>query len=290
MLAKRLIVLLLILTLVSTGCLPTASNVPPPPGQGTLTVAFLDIGQGDSILIRAPNGQTMLIDGGRSIGLADDVIIPQLKAWGANQVDVLIPTHPDADHISGLVGVLENYPVKLAALTGQVHSTNIYERLLTDIRDQNIQALQVRTGTQIPFDPSVKLEVFGPDNSAVQSSDTNNASIVIKLTYGQVSFLFTGDAEFPEEDEIVSHGFDVRSTVLKVGHHGSRTSTDAQWLQEVAPQLAVISVGAGNSYGHPHPEVIDALNQAGVQTLRTDEHGTVTCTTDGVSMHVTTQR
>ena len=110
-------------------------------------------------MIQAPNGQTMLIDGGRSTSLANTVIIPKLKEWGAQQVDVLIPTHPDLDHIAGLVGVLENFPVKLAALTGQVHSTQIYERLLTDIRDENIKTLKVRTGTAIPFDPSLKIEV-----------------------------------------------------------------------------------------------------------------------------------
>ena len=266
-------------------------NTPlPPTTHNPLTVVFLDVGQGDSTLIRAPNGQTMLIDGGRDVDFGTQIIIPQLKAWGASQLDVLIPTHPDADHISGLVGVLENYPVKLAALTGQVHATKIYERLLTNIRDKGIDALQVRTGTPIPFDPSVKLEVLNPDEDAVQSDDTNNASIVIKLTYGQTSFLLTGDAESPANQAMLQHGFDVRATVLKLGHHGSRTSTNEAWLRAVQPQLGIISVGAGNSYGHPHPEVLAALNQLGIQFLRTDEHGTITITSDGAQLHVTTQK
>ena len=115
-----------------------------------------------------------------------------------SQVDVLVVTHPDADHISGLVGVLENFPVALVALTGDQHATQIYERLLTDIRDKNIDALKVRTGTPIPFDPAVKLEVLGPDDAGVNQDNTNDGSIVIKLTYGQTSFLLTGDAEFAE--------------------------------------------------------------------------------------------
>jgi beta-lactamase superfamily II metal-dependent hydrolase len=289
----------LLLPLVLIGLLLTACNFPdggtitppaPPAGRAEMSVVFLDVGQGDSILIHAPNGQVMLIDGGRSVSLADSVIIPQLKAWGATQVDVLSPSHPDADHISGLVGVVENFPVKLAALTGQVHATQIYERLLTDIRDKGVKALQVRTGTAIPFDPALKLEVLNPDDAAVQSDDTNNASIVIKLTYGQTSFLFTGDAELPANQAMLQRGADVRATVLKLGHHGSRTSTDESWLQAVQPQLGIISAGAGNSYGHPHPEVITALNKLGIQYILTDEHGTITVTSDGTQLHVTTQK
>ena len=286
---RSTLLLLVIVALLICACVPTAA-APPFNSQGTLTVAFLDVGQGDSTLIRSPNGTIMLIDGGRSVGLAQDVIIPQLQAWGADHVDVLIPTHPDADHISGLVGVLESYPVKLVVLTGQVHSTKIYERLLTDIRDQNIDALPVHTGTQIPFDPSVKLDVLGPDDRAVQADDTNNASIVIKLTYGQVSFLLTGDAEKPEEKDMLGHGADVRSTVLKLGHHGSRTSTDVEWLQEVSPQIGIISVGLNNSYGHPHPEVITALKQLSIPYYRTDEHGTIMITSDGAKYQITSQR
>jgi len=289
---KRSFLLLLIAGLILAGCnidpvTPAPTLVP---GQGPLKIAFLDVGQGDSILIQAPNGQTMLIDGGRSTSLANEVIIPQLKEWGAKQVDVLIPTHPDADHIGGLVGVLENFPVKLAALTGQVHSTQIYERLLTNIRDKNVEALKVRTGTQIPFDPSLKIEVLAPDEEAVQSDDTNDASIVIKLTYGSTSFLLTGDAEFPENKAILDHGFDVRSNVLKLGHHGSRTSTNEDWLKRVQPQLGIISAGKDNSFGHPHPEVIVALEKSKIPYIRTDEHGTITVTSDGTTIRVTSAR
>jgi competence protein ComEC len=289
---KRSFWLLLIAALILAGCNfnPAPSTPTVAPGQGTLKVAFLDVGQGDSILIQAPDGKTMLIDGGRSISLAQTVIIPKLKEWGAQKVDVLIPTHPDQDHISGLAGVLESYPVQLAALTGQAHSTQIYERLLTDIRDKNIEALQVRTGTVIPFDPAVKLEVLNPDDAAVSSDDTNNASIVIKLTYGATSFLLTGDAEMPANTAILNRGADVRSTVLKLGHHGSRTSTTEDWLAKVQPQLGIISAGKDNSYGHPHPEVIAALEKLKIPYLRTDEHGTITVTSDGAAIHVTTEK
>lgn len=290
---RRTFLLLLISGLVLTGCNVDRATPAPTvaPGQNPLKIAFLDVGQGDSILIQAPNGQTMLIDGGRSTNLASTVIIPKLKEWGAQQVDVLIPTHPDQDHIAGLAGVMENFPVKLAALTGQVHSTQIYERLLTDIRDKNIESLKVRTGTTIPFDPSVTIEVLSPDDAAVNNTDdTNDASIVIKLTYGTTSFLLTGDAEMPANKAILNHGFDVRSTVLKLGHHGSRTSTNEDWLQRVQPQLGIISAGKDNSFGHPHPEVIAALENLKIPYIRTDEHGTIIVTSDGSTIHVTSEK
>jgi beta-lactamase superfamily II metal-dependent hydrolase len=290
---RRFILLTLAIGLLLAGCNVTGPNPgpdqPPRPG-GALTVAFLDVGQGDATLIRSPNGQIMLIDGGRSVSLASQVIIPQLTAWGAQQVDVLVVTHPDADHISGLVGVLEQYPVKIVALTGQVHPTQIYERLLTDVRNLGLKAIRTRTGTIIPFDEAVKLEVLSPDDQFVNSDDTNDASIVIKLSYGQTSFLFTGDAEFPANQAMLRRGADVRANVLKLGHHGSRTSTDESWLRAVQPQLGIISVGADNSYGHPHREVLDALNRLGIQYIRTDEHGTITVVSDGAQLKVTSTR
>ena len=284
---KRLLLSLLLVSLLLTACGTIAS---PPPGRAELSVVFLDVGQGDSILIHAPNGQVMLIDGGRSIQLANQEILPQINAWGARQVDVLVVTHPDADHISGLVGVLENFPVKLAALTGDQHTTQIYERLLTDLRDKGVKGLQVRTGTTIPFDSAVQLEVLSPDDDFVNHDNTNDGSIVLQLTYGQTSFLFMGDAEMSVNQAILQRGAEVRATVLKLGHHGSRTSTDASWLQAVQPQWGIISAGAGNSYGHPHPEVIAALDQLGIPYLRTDEHGTITVTSDGAQLRVTSQR
>ena len=148
----------------------------------------------------------------------------------------------------------------------------------------------LRTGTTIPFDPSIKIEVLNPDDAAVNSDDTNDASIVIKLTYGTTSFLLTGDAEMPANKAILDHGFDVRSTVLKLGHHGSRTSTNEDWLQHVQPQLGIISAGRDNSFGHPHPEVIAALENLKIPYIRTDEHGTITVTSDGSAIHVTSDR
>lgn len=287
---KRPFAVLLLLGLLLTGCDLIVTPTPPPSGAAPLTVAFLDVGQGDSILIRSPNGQIMLIDGGRDLDFAADVILPQVRAWGGQQIDVMVVTHPDADHIAGLVGVLESFPVKAVALTGDDHPTQIYERLLTNVRDQKIKAIRVRTGTAIPFDPAVTLDVLSPDDDFVSRDDTNEGSIVIKLTYGQTSFLLTGDAEARANQAMLKRGADVRSTVLKLGHHGSSSSTDESWLRAVQPQIGIISAGAGNSYGHPHAEVLAALAKLNITAIRTDEHGTITVTSDGVQVRVTSQR
>jgi beta-lactamase superfamily II metal-dependent hydrolase len=233
----------------------------------------------------------MLIDGGNSSRDGLEVIIPKLREWEAPRLDVMVATHPDADHIGGLPAVLENFPVGVVALTGQVHSTETYERLLRDIRELNVKAIETRTGTVIPFDPAVKLEVLGPDDRFVAvEGHNNNASIVIRLTYGRVSFLFTGDAESEEEAAILASGAALRSTVLKVGHHGSRDSTGDAFLAAVAPQIGVISAGEANRFGHPQREVLERLEQVGVQVLRTDQSGTITLSTDGASLDVTTDR
>ncbi|HLF25487.1 MAG TPA: ComEC/Rec2 family competence protein [Anaerolineae bacterium] len=290
---KLHLTLFVIVALLLSACIGPATPPPTllPPTGGILTVAFLDIGQGDSILVRSPGGMTLLIDGGNSASDGTGVIIPQLREWGADKLDMMAATHPDADHIGGLPAVLENFPVETVALTGQVHTTQVYERFLADIRDGNVNAIETRTGTPIPFDPAVQLQVLGPDDEFVQAQgDNNNASIVIKLTYGNVSFLFTGDAEGEEEQAILAGGADLRSVVLKVGHHGSRSSTSEAFLAAVAPQIGVISAGEGNRYGHPHPEILDRLNQHGVELYRTDERGTITITTDGATLNVTTDR
>jgi beta-lactamase superfamily II metal-dependent hydrolase len=287
----RVLTLFISVVLILSACVGTPTPTVPPVDAGTLTVAFLDIGQGDATLIRSPGGATMLIDGGNSLSDGTDVIIPKLREWGASNLDVMVVTHPDADHITGLPVVIENYPVANVALTGQVHTTRIYERLLTDIRDQELNAIETRTGTLIPFDSAVQVEVLGPDDRFVQDEgDSNNASIVIKLTYGTVSFMLTGDAENEEEQAILMSGADLRSTILKVGHHGSRGSTSEAFLTAVGPQVGVISAGEGNRYGHPHQELLDRLQRAGVQIYRTDQHGTVTLTTDGSTVSITTDR
>jgi competence protein ComEC len=298
---RALIGLVIVLIITALACaVPTpppalpspAITIPPtaPTGGQVLTVMFLDIGQGDATLIRSPEGRTMLIDGGNAASDADNVILPALQAWGGDRLDVMVITHPDQDHIGGLPRVIEAVPVDQVVLTGQVHTTQTYERLLAAIRDKKLPAVRARGGVSLDFDPALTTSILGPTDALVESDDTNNASIVIRMTYGAVAFLFIGDAEETEEAVILNSGADVQAQILKVGHHGSRNSTSPAWLQAVSPQVGIISVGENNRYGHPQPEVLQWLSQFGVKVYRTDQQGTITVTTDGTTYEVSTER
>lgn len=292
-----MLIVLLVWLLLSSPLEPPPSTVATPTdstltaaSRPLLTVAFLDVGQGDATLIRSPGGRTMLIDGGNSRGDAEGVILPTLNSWDASSLNLLVITHPDQDHIGGLPHVLESIPVDRVALTGQVHTTQTYEKVLTLIRDKKIPAIKARRGTMLELDPLLSLTVLGPDDAAVERDDTNNASIVIRLTYDQVSMLFTGDAEQAEEDSILGSGAEVRAQILKVAHHGSPSGSSQRWLQTVAPEVAIISVGADNAFGHPGYQVLTRLIQSNVTVYRTDRHGTITVRSDGRTYQIFTQR
>lgn len=278
------------------GMPPVAAPVTPPLPVSTaapgplLTVRFLDVGQGDATLITSPAGRTLLIDGGRSQADAERVILPALRATGNRALDMVVVTHPDQDHIGGLPYLLESVPVGQVVLTGQVHTTRTYERLLTLIRDRRIPAVKARQGVRLDLDPAVDVAVLAPDDAAVAGDDTNNASIVIRLTYRDFVALFTGDAEAIEEETILRSGVDVRAQVLKVAHHGSRSASGERWLQAVAPRIAVISAAGDNPYQHPHSQVLQRLQDTGVTIYRTDRHGTVTVSSNGRAYQVFTER
>jgi competence protein ComEC len=294
---RAVVSLLILTTLLILGCRlinPATPTQPPLPQDGTLTVLFLDIGQGDSILVLSPGGHTMLIDGGNSSRDANEVIIPTLHAHGYDRLDFLVATHPDQDHIGGLVTVLQEVPVSCAMLTGQEHTTQTYEAFLGEIsRLKNagqLTPIQTRRGTSLDLDSALKVEVLAPGDDVVETEDTNNASIVIRLTYGAVSFLFTGDAGEEEENWILDQGSDLRAQILKVSHHGSKTGTSDTLLNAVSPEVAVISVGENNRYGHPNSQVIERLARRKTEIYRTDQQGTITVTTDGSSYQVSTEK
>jgi len=294
---RTVVSLFILASLLTLGCwfvnpaTPTQPSLPP---AGALTVLFLDIGQGDSILIFSPGGHTMLVDGGNSSSDASDVIIPALHAHGYDQLDFLVATHPDQDHIGGLVRALQEIPVSHAVLTGQEHTTQTYEELLGEInRLRNagqLTPIKARRGTSLDFDSALKVEVLAPGDDVVATGNTNNASIVIRLTYGVVSFLLTGDAEEDEETWILDQGSDVRTQILKVSHHGSKSGTSEAWLNAVSPEVAVISVGADNRYGHPSDQVLERLARRKIKIYRTDQQGTIAVITDGSSYQVSTEK
>ncbi len=274
---------------VSTGAFSPGSeaNQPiPMPDQtapsGQLKVHFLDVGQADSILVQLPNNQNMLIDAGNNDD--GDKIINYLNKAGVKQIDYLVGTHPHEDHIGGMDTVIKNCTIGRVYMPRVTNTTRTYEDALTAVKGKGLKITTAKAGLKIVDDGSVQAVMLAPYSSEYE--DLNNYSAVIKLTFGEVSFLFTGDTGEQSEAEILVGGISPQADVFKVGHHGSHSSTSAAFLQAVKPEYAVICIGAGNDYGHPHKETLTRLQ--GIKVFRTDLDGTVVFATDGREIKVTT--
>ena len=255
-----------------------------PAGAGTLRVSVLDVGQGDSILIQSPGGKTMLVDAGDSD--AGPTVVAALRARGITSLDAAAASHAHADHIGGYATVLSQFPVGRFYDSGYATASSTYERLLTTIDEKNIRYSTPTAGQTIDLDPAVRIDVLSPD--ATPSKEIHDDMLVLRLSFGKVSFLLAGDMAEDLEARIASS---LRpTTVLKVGHHGSRTSTSTAFLNAIRPEVAIISVGAGNSYGHPTSQALGRLQAVGAKVYRTDQAGTVTVSTDGNTYTVTTER
>lgn len=236
--------------------------------DGLLHVYFLDIGQGDAIFVQAPNGNQVLIDGG-----PDNTIIQrlgQVMPFYDHSIDMIVLTHPHADHVDGLIEVLKRYKV------GQI-AENFYNYHTAEYEEWNKAKLaakvaEVRFNQTVDLGGGVVLETIYPfaNDGVANIKNPNNASVVLKLEYGKESVLLTGDIEAPVEQDILAQKENISADFLKVGHHGSKTSTTESFLQAVNPLVAFISVGAKNRYGHPHRAVLDRLERFGVKYYRTD--------------------
>jgi len=276
---KKIIVLLLCIFLLA-GCTEAVKTEKIPVTAGhEMQVHFIDVGQGDSILIESPSGKTMLIDGG--VKGAGQQIVSYLKELGINKLDIVVATHPDADHIGGLIPVLDNMTIEQFYDSGKVHTSQTFEEMLTRIDEKNIPYHVPKIGDDIEFDKDVNVKVL---NANDQATDNNDASIVLKMTYGNVSFLLTGDAGVALEKEMLQ--YDVKATVLKAGHHGSNTSSSEEFIQAVKPEVTILSYGEDNKYGHPHAEIVDRLQAIGSKIYATADLGTITVSTDGVNYTV----
>ena len=246
-----------------------------------LEVYFLDIGQGDSILIKTPRGQTILVDGG-----PDNTVVYKLGRYlpfYQRSIDLIVATHPDSDHIAGLNEVLKRYEVKYILLTGIEHQSATYQALLDLVVEKNIKVLDPGQVRYISLSANSGLEIIFPFSSLMGQTfaDTNDASILARLIYGQFSALLTGDATLRVETEVLAHGLSVQASVLKVGHHGSDTSSGQKFLEAVAPSLAVISAGLNNKFGHPKVVVLDRLHALAIPILLTSQLGDIKIFSDG---------
>ncbi len=250
------------------------------PSAKEMKVHFIDVGQGDSILIQSPNGKNMLIDGGTKS--AGTKVVSFLKSKGVSTLDVVVATHPDADHIGGLIPVLNNFKVNQFIDSGKVHTTQTYLELLQLVDDKNIPFNVPKTGDKINLDSLISATVIYADENA---SDTNDASIVTRVVYGSVSFLLMGDAGTSLESKIMSQG-NVKSTYLKAGHHGSNTSSSAAFINAVKPTGTMLSYGKDNSYGHPHTDVVNRLKAVNSKIYSTAVSGDTTVVTNGTTHSV----
>ena len=241
-----------------------------------LTVAFLDVGQGDAIFIEAPNGRQVLVDGG-----PDQKVLTQLTAvmpFGDKSIDLVIATHADSDHIGGLPAVLDNYQVSMVMENGASSTTKNYQALENIISEKNIKKEIARRGMKIILDKekNIYLDILFPDRD-ISEFESNDGSIMAKLIYDDKSFMLTGDTTSYVENIIYWNESPetLKSTILKLGHHGSKTSSSAMWLKRVNPETAIISAGLNNRYNHPSPETLDRLKMLNIPYRSTAKEGNI---------------
>jgi len=252
------------------------------PQNQYLKVIFLDVGQGDSIYIEAPNGKQMLIDGGNGDNILPNLI--KVMPPFDRSIDVVVVTNPDLDHIGGLVKVLDAYDVDIIFEPGSTPDTLIYQNLENEIENKKIDRKIAKRGIDIILDEkeNIYFDILFPDRD-VSTWETNDGSIVGKLIYNDISFMLMGDATKYTENLILWNEKEetLRSDVLKLGHHGSHTSSSVLWLEKVKPQIAIISAGKNNHYGHPHEDILQNLKFLSIPYLTTYEEGNIIFKTDG---------
>ncbi|MDO4539854.1 MAG: ComEC/Rec2 family competence protein [Syntrophomonadaceae bacterium] len=257
--------------------------------RGELEVVFIDVGQGDAILIKSPTGKFIMVDGGgsRTYEVGEDVVLPYLYQRGVRQLDMMLSSHPDFDHTDGLTGVAEALPVIMAGFGVNSMHDEDYASLLGILREQETEILSLQKGDILQVEPGFTIEVLHPQAGKVyRDGDDNNDSLVLALRWREFSLLLTGDAEQTAQQILLRDNALKQFAAVKVPHHGSRSALTDGFYETVRPQVAVISVGANNSYGHPHPDVMAALTQQGIRVWRTDVHGAVTLLTDGQWLNV----
>jgi competence protein ComEC len=253
--------------------------------SGGLTITVLDVGQGDSILVQAPGGRTMLVDGGgrageetRGYDVGREVVTPALMTRGVGRIDVLVITHPHDDHIGGLKAVLEAVPVGMVLDPMLPIESRDYEELRESIRKHRIAVYRATAGQRINLGEGIYADVLNPPDPRLHGTrdEVNDNSVVMRLVDGGESVLLAADIDRAAAERLARLGDAIQSTILKVPHHGSADSAAPEFLEAVRPQVAVISVGAGNPFGHPSSEMLDGLRRVGAKVMRTDEEGAIT--------------
>lgn len=282
-------------SLIFTGCAPAVSGpgemsrseetaaqpVPAPDAAGVLKVHFIDVGQGDSILIQS-GAENMLVDAGTNE--SGPTVTAYLQSLGVTKLSYLIGTHPHEDHIGGMDDVIHAFDIGTVILPDVSHTTRTYEDVLDALLEKELRVTRPEPGDTYSLgeaDFTILSPATDIAEQAAKDGDLNNLSVGIRLAFGSNAFVMCGDAEAPSEKAMTESGLSLKADVLKLGHHGSSTSTCDEFLQAVSPSCAVISCGTDNSYGHPHRETMEKLSASGIRVYRTDEQGTLIATSDG---------
>lgn len=247
--------------------------------KGLLTFAVLDVGQGDALFIESPTGIQVLVDGGPNKNLIGE--ISKILPWYDRNIDMLIVTNPDRDHYEGFISFLNKYSTYVFVESGTVNDSGAYPALKDIIKNKNITTVTAKRGQVIDLGGGAYMEILFPDRD-VSGLSANDGSIIMKLVYGETSVLLTGDTTSRIEEYVVElYGDKLDSTILKAGHHGSKTSNTEILVNKVTPEWTVISSGANNSYGHPHKEVLDVMEKGGVSMYSTCNNGRIIFESDG---------
>lgn len=277
---KKCFILLLAMLLLLTGCQFTTQKAEPLSG---MEITYLDVGNADCEIIRMEDGTNIVIDAGTKDQSGN--IIRTLKRKGIRKIDYLIATHPHADHIGGMEDIIDSAEIGTVVFPSVVHTSKTYENLLKKIKEKEIPAVKAESGVVLHETDRCKIQLVAPKKDEKYES-LNNYSAVLHIAYGNTTFLFAGDAEKLSENEMLN--YEIRSDVLKVAHHGSRTSSSEKFIAKVNPRIAVISCGKDNEYGHPHQETLEILKNA--EVYRTDKNGDIIIHTDGTNLTVATEK
>ncbi len=246
-----------------------------------VTVIYLDVGQADCEVICFPDGRNVIIDAGTNE--TEDELVEKLKKFGIERFDIVVATHPHEDHIGGMDAVIDSFEIGCVYMPDASANTDTFLDMLDSIENKNVKVIKAKAGVSVIDEENINMVFVAPNSDKYE--ETNDYSAVLRLTYGKRSFLFTGDAESVSEKEMLENGMDLSADVLKVGHHGSSTSSTKNFIKRVNPEYAIIEVGEGNSYGHPHGKTLDVLKK--MKIYRTDVHGDITVKCDGIDIKIT---